>query len=168
MKNTFKLASYGIMMGAAITLLSGCASILSKRDYPVAFNSNPKGAKIEIVDKKENTVFSGSTPTVVTLRASSGFFQSGKYTIKANLEGYPPVERELKGHLDGWYIGNLLFGGLVGILIVDPATGAMWALPKEYTVEMNEPQISSIPQELQIVHLADVDEVIKSRMVRIN
>jgi hypothetical protein len=30
--------------------------------------------------------------------------------------------------MDGWYIGNILFGGLIGILIVDPLTGAMWKL----------------------------------------
>jgi hypothetical protein len=30
--------------------------------------------------------------------------------------------------MDGWYIGNILFGGVIGFLIVDPATGAMWKL----------------------------------------
>lgn len=30
--------------------------------------------------------------------------------------------------MDGWYMGNLLFGGFIGFLIVDPATGAMWKL----------------------------------------
>ena len=27
--------------------------------------------------------------------------------------------------MNGWYIGNILFGGLIGFLIVDPLTGAM-------------------------------------------
>jgi hypothetical protein len=36
----------------------------------------------------------------------------------------------LTADIDGWYFGNLLFGGLIGILIVDPATGAMWKLPE--------------------------------------
>lgn len=32
--------------------------------------------------------------------------------------------------MDGWYWGNILFGGLIGMLAVDPATGAMYKLPK--------------------------------------
>ncbi|KGQ53534.1 hypothetical protein IO44_11000, partial [Gallibacterium anatis str. Avicor] len=35
--------------------------------------------------------------------------------------------------IDGWYIGNILFGGIVGLLIVDPITGAMYKLPPEVT-----------------------------------
>ena len=30
--------------------------------------------------------------------------------------------------MDGWYIGHILFGGLIGFLIIDPATGSMWKL----------------------------------------
>jgi hypothetical protein len=30
--------------------------------------------------------------------------------------------------MDGWYLGNIVFGGLVGLLVVDPLTGAMWKL----------------------------------------
>ena len=28
--------------------------------------------------------------------------------------------------MSGWYWGNLVLGGLIGMLAVDPATGAMW------------------------------------------
>ena len=28
--------------------------------------------------------------------------------------------------LNPWYIGNLFFGGIVGMVIVDPLTGSMW------------------------------------------
>lgn len=31
--------------------------------------------------------------------------------------------------MDGWYVGNIIFGGLIGLLLVDPITGAMWKLP---------------------------------------
>lgn len=33
--------------------------------------------------------------------------------------------------LSGWYFGNLVFGGLIGMLIVDPLTGAMYNLKPE-------------------------------------
>jgi hypothetical protein len=37
----------------------------------------------------------------------------------------------LEPTIDGWYFGNILFGGLIGMLIVDPLTGAMYCLPTE-------------------------------------
>ena len=33
---------------------------------------------------------------------------------------------EITPDFNGWYIGNILFGGLIGMIIVDPATGDMW------------------------------------------
>ncbi len=46
-----------------------------------------------------------------------------------------PVTFDTK--LDGWYFGNLIFGGLLGILIIDPATGAMWRLDETFTVYLD-------------------------------
>ena len=37
--------------------------------------------------------------------------------------------------LNGWYFGNILIGGLVGMLIVDPLTGAMYRMPATIHVD---------------------------------
>ena len=37
-------------------------------------------------------------------------------------------ELHLNGTVSGWYFGNILFGGLLGIVAIDPATGAMYKL----------------------------------------
>ena len=42
---------------------------------------------------------------------------------------------QIQGKLDGWYFGNLLFGGLIGMVIVDPITGAMYRLEKSYILD---------------------------------
>jgi hypothetical protein len=34
----------------------------------------------------------------------------------------------LDSSVSGWYFGNLAFGGVIGMLIVDPLTGAMYNL----------------------------------------
>jgi hypothetical protein len=34
----------------------------------------------------------------------------------------------IDGAINGWYFGNILFGGLIGMLAVDPSTGAMYTL----------------------------------------
>ena len=38
--------------------------------------------------------------------------------------------------LNGWYFGNLIIGGLIGMLIVDPATGAMYRLESKDIYEV--------------------------------
>jgi hypothetical protein len=64
----------------------------------------------------------------ITLNSSDGFFSAARYTFQFEKEGCNPTTTTLSAGINGWYFGNLLFGGLIGFLIVDPATGAMWSL----------------------------------------
>lgn len=121
---------------ALTCLLTSCASILSESKYSVTFDSNPTGADLTIRDEKGQIVHSGRAPTAVTLDASAGFFSRGRYDVEATLPGYDPASSRLSGKLDGWYWGNILFGGLIGMLIVDPATGAMWKLPERHVIQL--------------------------------
>ena len=43
----------------------------------------------------------------------------------------------LESEVDSWYFGNILFGGLIGMLIIDPATGAMWKLPENVSTDLS-------------------------------
>ena len=40
-------------------------------------------------------------------------------------EGYLPYETQVDAGVNGWYFGNLLFGGLPGFLLIDPAATAV-------------------------------------------
>ncbi len=51
----------------------------------------------------------------------------------------------LEATLDGWYIGNIIFGGLIGFLIVDPLTGAMWKLPEQAMTSLPTGETSISP-----------------------
>lgn len=115
--------------------MTGCASIVSKSNWPVTVQSNPTGAKCEIVKDNGIKLHTGETPMTVNLESSSGFFSSAKYKINCNKDGNQ-ASSELSARLNGWYIGNLAFGGLIGFLIVDPATGAMWRLDDTTVVNM--------------------------------
>mgnify|MGYP000109407435 CR=1 FL=1 len=108
--------------------LGGCASIVSSSSRNVTITSEPDQAKVEIIDIKDNntSILKASTPHTLNMDASAGFFQSAAFKIKLSKDGYLPAEKELKANINGWYFGNIVFGGLLGILIVDPATGAMW------------------------------------------
>jgi len=106
-------------------LVSGCATILSSSSYPLAISTNPAGAKITVTNKKGLEIFSGITPANLTLAAGDGFFSKASYLVKMEKPGYETRTIPVDFRVDGWYFGNILFGGIIGILIVDPATGAM-------------------------------------------
>ena len=51
-------------------------------------------------------------------------------TLTYQKRGYGAKKYQLTSTIDGWFWGNILFGGFVGFLIVDPLTGAMYKLPE--------------------------------------
>ena len=58
------------------------------------------------------------------------------YTLNATAVGHEPAQATVDTRMNGWYFGNILFGGLIGLFIVDPATGAMWRLPKTAHIDL--------------------------------
>lgn len=116
----------------ALAALSGCASIVSGGPQTLAVMSSPSGANCEVIDVRTgNTLVKTTTPDTLTLRRDAGFFRAAKYRVRISRDGYLPHEAQLDAGLNGWYFGNLLFGGLPGLLLVDPATGAMWRIHEE-------------------------------------
>lgn len=109
-------------------LLTGCASILDGGPKTVQINSKPEGAKVTITNRAGKEVAVQTTPATVTLERAAGFFQGEDYTLHFEAAGYYPYDAHVQSDLDGWYIGNIFFGGLIGLVIVDPATGDMFTL----------------------------------------
>jgi len=107
----------------------GCASIVSSSNKTLPISTQPDEATCEIIDLSSGTVITRTkTPHNAILDASSGFFKSAEYKIKLSKAGYIPYETQVISNINGWYFGNIVFGGLLGVLIVDPATGAMWKI----------------------------------------
>ena len=115
----------------SLLLLSGCCSIVDSSHETVSFNTNVDNATIKITNKKHAVIYEGKAPTTISLKKKSGFFSGETYRIQATKNGYINSEQVLDTRLNGWYWGNILFGGLIGMLIVDPATGAMWTFDDE-------------------------------------
>jgi hypothetical protein len=153
-----------------ILCLAACASIVSDSKEVVTISSNPSAAQIAITDQSGVEVYRGNTPASVTLDASAGYFDGQEYTIAFSKEGYAPTTIKVDSRINGWYVGNIVFGGLIGWLIVDPLTGAMWTLNTEHvnsflaeTVALDD---TSSPQ-LRIVSLESVPESARDRMIRV-
>ncbi len=142
---------------AAAVVLAGCASIVSKSEYPVAITSNPIGADFVVKRKNGVPVASGVTPATIVLPASEGYFQPAKYTIEYKRKGVVQSV-PLTAKIDGWYFGNIIFGGIiVGMLIVDPATGAMWALKD--TVVATFQQTADVAPGQRVLQIADINSL---------
>ena len=131
-----KMATAVVVCTAA--MFTGCASIVSDSKYPVAINSTPSGANFVITNKAGVEVHSGQTPSTVTLKAGEGFFSGETYQVRMTLDNHEEKIITIDTSIDGWYVGNILFGGLIGLLIVDPMTGAMWKLPDNSQADLVE------------------------------
>ena len=122
----------------AALLTTGCATIVSKSTQTMTLTSVPDGATVRITNRSGVAVNSSSTPSTVTLKKGRGYFKPETYTLSFSKEGYKPVDITVRGSVNGWYFGNVIFGGLIGLLAVDPATGAMYTLqPKEVAATLD-------------------------------
>lgn len=165
--NKMYLKMTAIVM-ASVFLFSSCASIVSKSIYPLSINSSPSNAKVSITDKKGKEIYLGNTPVTVQLQAGAGFFSKAEYQVKFSSPGYDEKIVPITFKLDGWYFGNLLLGGLFGMLLIDPATGAMWKIEAEFLNETLSKSTVSIDPKLKILNINDIPENWKTHLVRVN
>lgn len=166
---------------AAVSLTSlvlfgtGCASIVHSGPRTVSIGSQPAGAKATVSKRLKDggleVVSVQTTPCTVALKPKAGFFKGQAYNVAIELAGHAPATVELKPGVSGWYLGNILFGGVIGLLIVDPATGAMWNLSPEKIeqplsplqaamVRSGEGFVVMLPEQLSATE--------KASMIRIN
>ena len=159
------------MIGAMSIILfsTSCASIVSKSKWPLSIDSAPTNSKIIITNKKGNEVFTGQTPATLDLKSSNGFFSKEKYQITFSKDGYENKVVPIEFKLNGWYFGNIFIGGLIGLLIVDPATGAMFKIKNEFINEtlVQKGENKEIKDGLAIYSLDEIPAEWKNHLVKI-
>ena len=153
---------------AAPLLFSSCATIVSRTSYPVSIDTNPDGATVSITDKRGKEVYKGQSPSTVVLKSGAGFFSKAEYQVRISAPGFAEQIVPVNYKLNGWYFGNLIIGGLVGMLIIDPATGAMWKLETPpINVKLNPSKASISEPTLKIMNINEVSEEMKAQLVRV-
>jgi hypothetical protein len=157
-----------VSLMSSMLLFSSCATIVSRSSYPLSVNSSPTNARISITDKKGKEIYLGNTPAMVRLKAGAGYFSRAEYQVKFSNPGYDTKIVPITFKLNGWYFGNLLLGGVLGMLIIDPATGAMWKIETEFLNETLIKSTVSIDPEMKIMVINEIPENLKTHMVRIN
>ncbi|MBL8966502.1 MAG: hypothetical protein JNG85_05780 [Spirochaetaceae bacterium] len=135
----------------------GCATIMRGSDQKIAFQSDPTGAAITVYDEDGMLIANGTTPITIPLKKGGGYFQAAKYRVVFEAPGRANKEIWLSGDLEGgWYIaGNLLLGGFLGWLVVDPLTGAMWNLKPSTLNARLDKAVSTAPDGGLRVVMAD-------------
>jgi hypothetical protein len=142
---------------AAALALSGCASIISGSTQPVIIKSVPDGASITVSNRAGEKIHTATTPATLTLARGAGYFKPEQYKVVITKDGFADKEITITGTLNGWYIGNIIFGGLIGMLLVDPATGAMYAMPETVEATLDGKKQATAPTStLTIMSTADV------------
>ncbi len=121
-------------VGFAVAVLTGCASIVNHSPNPVSITSFPDRAHFTVTNQQGRAIHGGTTPETLVLRPDAGYFRGEHYTLTFQKDGFGTQTTPLRAQLNSWYWGNVVLGGLFGMLIVDPLTGAMWALPEEKSV----------------------------------
>ncbi len=110
---------------SACALSTGCASIISGRHADVSINSYPSNAHVVIRDNEGRQVASCNTPGTVSLKRNRRYFLPARYTATVEAPGYAPTEVPIHSTVNPWIVGNIVVGGIPG-LVVDNATGAAW------------------------------------------
>lgn len=157
----------------SLSILTGCATIMGKGGpQTVSLNSQPDQAEIVIMDESGNKVFQGKTPTTVSLEKKRGFFAGKRYNVKFSKAGYQDQNVTLDTQPGGWYIGgNLLFGGVIGWLVVDPMTGAMWTLSSDKvnaSLTEADKKVSANEADMKVVMLDQVPQTLRDKMVKVS
>jgi len=81
------------------------------------------------------------------------------------MDGYDEKVIPVEFAFNGWYIGNIVFGGLIGLLIVDPLTGAMYRLDMGSIHETLSKTTADAGPSLKIMDINQIPDNWKDHLV---
>ena len=104
-----------------------CATIMNGTTQSIIFKSEPAGASVTV-----DRMFIGKTPTAAALS------RSDTHTVEIDLDGYEKAGFVINKKVSKWVWGNILLGGVIG-LVVDLVTGGIYVLnPEEIGAELSK------------------------------
>jgi len=120
----------GALCLLAAFFLSGCATLCNhRRQFRIPVETAVPGAAVRVLNRGE-LVAEGTTPFEVDIESSPGHFVPSKYEFQFKGEGFSPTTVYREGYVSGSYWINLIFlyTAPIGMLFVDPWTGAMYEI----------------------------------------
>jgi hypothetical protein len=123
------------LAAAVVVLFSGCAAITTGTTQPLTVTTkqsgiNVVGAACELTNGK-GTYYITTPGTVTVTRSYSDM------VVVCKKDPLPDANMTVKSSVKGMAFGNILVGGLVGV-IVDTSTGAAYDYPSSFDLEMGK------------------------------
>lgn len=118
----FKKTVYVMSCFVFVMALYGCATIVHGTQTKVLLSSEPAGATAIVGNKKV------ITPATVTLKNNES------YQVIFKKDGYGDAYYSIDREMSGWVWGNILVGGIIGLIIDNTSGGAYKLVPTEVNV----------------------------------
>lgn len=114
-------------------LLAGCATLnLKENPQDVQVRSVPSNAKVDIIDTSNNKIIaSGNTPFSAKLPKRRAFFVPKNYIVRVSKDNFKTREFRINAKVSETYVIGNIPTDIIGWVLVDPGTGAMWDLKPE-------------------------------------
>jgi hypothetical protein len=122
----------------AAVVLSGCATVIKGTSQNIAITTPPADGASCILSSKEGN-WTVVSPGIVHVEKSKE-----DVLVKCTKQGYLDATATIPSDFQGWTIGNVLLGGVIGVG-VDAASGAMNEYPNSFAVPMTP--VSAPPQQ---------------------
>jgi hypothetical protein len=120
------------MLFCCLILSTGCATVMTGKYQTIPVTSEPPGVKVR-ADTGETIITPGNFHLI----------RNQEHTLVAEYPDYESQQLRLHNKAQGWVWGNILLGGVVG-LIVDCASGASDELiPKEAHFNFINPEFTT-------------------------
>ena len=117
---------------AAPLALSGCATITQGSKQTILFDTSPSGATCSIAREGNMLYHDFTTPTSLQVEKDKD-----DLVVTCEKEGYRKKVIHTNSSFEGWTMGNLLLGGIIG-LGVDAASGAINEYPGQVLVNLEK------------------------------
>lgn len=122
----------------AVVLFTSCSTIMTGTSENVTFNANVEKAKVYV-----DGIYRGDTPLILDLESKKS------YTIQIEAEGYNSYTTMINKKTSGWVLGNVIIGGVVGI-VVDVVTGGIYVLDEnEINGNLSIKQVSYLEKKIE-------------------
>lgn len=126
-----KRATISILAISILASLTSCATIIHGTRQSIGIASNPTNASVW-VDKN----YAGTTPMIVEMS------RKDNHIVMIELDGFQPYEVIFSRQISGWALGNVVFGGVIG-LAVDAISGGLYMLtPDQVQAELRANQMA--------------------------
>jgi hypothetical protein len=128
----FSLVLLAVTTLGLIISLTGCATIITGKYQEIPVTSDPSGAKVR-ADTGETIITPGKFHLI----------RNESHILIAEYPGYDSQQVALHNKAQGWVWGNIIAGGLIG-LVVDCSSGSSDELiPKEVHFNFVNPQLTT-------------------------